>query len=95
MYHTALALYPTPSTYNNLGVLIASLSFPEEQTSPRVGSNDITDIIKDYYVRGLALDDRHPHLLTNLGSLLKDVGSLEEGNMFVDNILSYGSDADP
>ena len=31
-----------------------------------------------YYTRGLSLDSRHPHLYTNLGSLLKDLGHLNE-----------------
>jgi tetratricopeptide (TPR) repeat protein len=31
-----------------------------------------------YYQTGLKLDNRHPHLYTNLGSLLKDLGRLPE-----------------
>lgn len=31
-----------------------------------------------YYEAGLKLDPKHPHLYTNLGSLLKDMGQLPQ-----------------
>ncbi|KAK7206053.1 glycosyl transferase family 41-domain-containing protein [Myxozyma melibiosi] len=76
MYYLSLALHASPSTANNIGILLASLApalpIPHEHT-----------LALEYYRFGLSLDPRHPHLYTNLGSLLKDQGRLADAvNMY-------------
>ncbi|GJN91794.1 hypothetical protein Rhopal_004817-T1 [Rhodotorula paludigena] len=82
LYYVALALYPSPSTCNNLGILLSTLN-----ATALIGSQDPTkpavvltgqQLALRYYEAGLKLDPRHPHLYTNLGSLLKDLGKLPE-----------------
>ncbi|GAA5831870.1 hypothetical protein JCM11251_003916 [Rhodosporidiobolus azoricus] len=82
LYYVALALYPSPSTCNNLGILLSTLT-----ATTLVGGNDPAkppvlltgqSLALAYYQTGLKLDPRHPHLYTNLGSLLKDMGKLAE-----------------
>ncbi|KAK9458961.1 glycosyl transferase family 41-domain-containing protein [Lipomyces oligophaga] len=71
MYYLSLALHPSASTANNIGILLASLApalpIPREHM-----------LALEYYRYGLTLDNRHPHLYTNLGSLLKDQGQITE-----------------
>ncbi|KAK9466209.1 glycosyl transferase family 41-domain-containing protein [Lipomyces arxii] len=71
LYYLSLALHPSPSTANNIGILLASLAGPLPSPGER-------SLALDYYRYGLSLDARHPHLYTNLGSLLKDQGRLAE-----------------
>ncbi|KPV78662.1 glycosyltransferase family 41 protein [Rhodotorula graminis WP1] len=82
LYYVALALYPSPSTCNNLGILLSTLN-----ATTVIGSQDPTrpqtvltgqQLALRYYETGLKLDPRHPHLYTNLGSLLKDLGQLPQ-----------------
>ncbi|BGP12958.1 hypothetical protein JCM10213v2_000875 [Rhodosporidiobolus nylandii] len=79
-YYVALALYPSPSTCNNLGILLSTLN-----ATTLIGNQDPSkppivltgqQLALRYYQTGLKLDARHPHLYTNLGSLLKDMGEL-------------------
>ena len=88
LYYLSLSLQPSPSTANNVGILLASI----QQTAPskflaRLKSPQIPNIpgvipgsgislALAYYNYGLNLDSRHAHLYTNLGSLLKDIGQL-------------------
>jgi tetratricopeptide (TPR) repeat protein len=88
LYYLSLALQPSPSTANNVGILLASVqqSAPSRQIGthppPRpqipglVPGSGIT-LALAYYNFGLVLDPRHAHLYTNLGSLLKDIGQLD------------------
>lgn len=83
LYYLSLSLHPSPSTANNVGILLASV----QQTAP-VSNNAETNILPGhtpgsgvglallYYQYGLMLDPRHAHLYTNLGSLLKDINNL-------------------
>ncbi|GAA5853587.1 hypothetical protein JCM8547_002514 [Rhodosporidiobolus lusitaniae] len=82
LYYVALALYPSPSTCNNLGILLSTLT-----AATVIGSHDGSkpptvltgqQLALRYYQAGLKLDNRHPHLYTNLGSLLKDMGQLPQ-----------------
>jgi protein O-GlcNAc transferase len=76
LYYLAVSLKPTPSTYNNLGILFytikhtANISNAQGQTEA-VGGVALAQL---YYKKGLEMDPGHAHLLTNYGSLLKDQG---------------------
>ncbi|KAL8655978.1 MAG: hypothetical protein Q9210_000546 [Variospora velana] len=89
LYYLSLSLQPSPSTANNVGILLASVQQPglprwdiqsrETQAPPTVpgivpGSG--VALALAYYNYGLNLDPRHAHLYTNLGSLFKDIGQL-------------------
>ncbi|EMD42051.1 glycosyltransferase family 41 protein [Gelatoporia subvermispora B] len=80
LYYLALALSPSPSTYNNLGIMLSIISAtttPFIDHGRQVLLNGPT-MAKIYYEAGLQLDSLHPHLLTNLGSLLKDLGQIDQ-----------------
>ncbi|EWC47865.1 hypothetical protein DRE_02747 [Drechslerella stenobrocha 248] len=87
LYYLSLALHPSPSTANNVGILLASVqqssplsvvyspSSPLPQL-PGLAPGSGVALALGYYYYGLHLDPRHAHLYTNLGSLLKDMGNL-------------------
>lgn len=88
LYYLSLSLQPSPSTANNVGILLASVQQPASSRpmAPRDSSTlpSIPGVVPGsgvalalaYYNYGLNLDSRHAHLYTNLGSLLKDIGQL-------------------
>ena len=88
LYYLSLALQPSPSTANNVGILLASVQHSASARSvTRSGDHQLAAIpgvvpgsgvsmALAYYNYGLNLDSRHAHLFTNLGSLLKDIGQL-------------------
>ena len=87
LYYLSLSLQPSPSTANNVGILLASVQPNASKAPPPVQSNDSfmfpgvipgsgIALALTYYKYGLTLDSRHAHLFTNLGSLLKDIGQL-------------------
>ncbi len=87
LYYLSLALQPSPSTANNVGILLASVqpsvifrsptsSASQGPTIPGVTPGSGIALALAYYNYGLNLDSRHAHLYTNLGSLLKDIGQL-------------------
>lgn len=79
LYYLALALSPSPSLYNNVGVVLSGLSSQSYRNV--TGSRQIynaQDLASAYYEMGLQMDPSHPHLLTNYGSLLKDKGRTDE-----------------
>ena len=88
LYYLSLSLQPSPSTANNVGILLASVQQSTAPKSSVSSSSPQTPIIPGvipgsgialalaYYNYGLNLDPRHAHLYTNLGSLLKDIGQL-------------------
>ncbi|KAJ1724611.1 hypothetical protein LPJ53_001147 [Coemansia erecta] len=86
LYYLALALAPSPSTCNNLGIILSAIPSPPTPTLvPSVqGGHQAAQapmgaaLALQYYTHGLRLDARHPHLYTNLGSLLKDLGYVHE-----------------
>lgn len=89
LYYLSLSLQPSPSTANNVGILLASVqqSAPSKRipvsntmqrpTVPGLVPGSGIALALAYYHYGLMLDNRHAHLYTNLGSLLKDIGQLE------------------
>jgi tetratricopeptide (TPR) repeat protein len=88
LYYLSLSLQPSPSTANNVGILLASIQQAGVTCAPQTaGESQLPDIpgvvpgsgialALAYYNYGLNLDSRHAHLYTNLGSLLKDIGQL-------------------
>lgn len=88
LYYLSLSLQPSPSTANNVGILLASVqSTSTVQVLPQHLHNRVfnyTGVVPGsgvalalaYYNYGLNLDGKHAHLYTNLGSLLKDLGEL-------------------
>ncbi|KAJ2726261.1 hypothetical protein GGI07_000738 [Coemansia sp. Benny D115] len=86
LYYLALALAPSPSTCNNLGIILSAIPSPPTPTLvPSLqGGHQAAQapmgaaLALQFYTHGLGLDARHPHLYTNLGSLLKDLGYVAE-----------------
>ncbi|KAK2733900.1 hypothetical protein FQN55_003126 [Onygenales sp. PD_40] len=88
LYYLSLSLQPSPSTANNVGILLASIQQNGPPNPARAaGENQLPEIpgvvpgsgialALAYYNYGLNLDSKHAHLYTNLGSLLKDIGQL-------------------
>ena len=87
LYYLSLSLQPSPSTANNVGILLASVQQMAPSPPPIAGDKmnmypNVTPgsgihLALLYYNYGLSLDDKHAHLYTNYGSLLKDIGSLQ------------------
>ncbi|KZL88093.1 putative tetratricopeptide [Colletotrichum incanum] len=87
LYYLSLSLQESPSTANNVGILLASVQQTAAANSPGSLSSlpNIPGIPPGsglalalaYYNYGLTLDPKHVHLHTNLGSLLKDIGQLD------------------
>ncbi|EXJ90987.1 hypothetical protein A1O1_04094 [Capronia coronata CBS 617.96] len=88
LYYLSLSLQPSPSTANNVGILLAGVqqsvhpahladpSFPQLSAIPGVVAGTGIQLALMYYNYGLVIDSKHAHLYTNLGSLLKDIGQL-------------------
>ncbi|KAK2882691.1 hypothetical protein FQN49_000090 [Arthroderma sp. PD_2] len=87
LYYLSLSLQPSPSTANNVGILLAGIQGTAAKSVRTAGESQLPDIpgvspgsgialALAYYNYGLNLDPRHAHLYTNLGSLLKDIGQL-------------------
>ncbi len=88
LYYLSMSLQESPSTANNVGILLASVQQTASQQSRTPESSVPTTIpgivpgsglalALEYYNYGLSLDPKHVHLHTNLGSLLKDIGQLD------------------
>jgi tetratricopeptide (TPR) repeat protein len=89
LYYLSLSLQPSPSTANNVGILLASVqqSAPSKASPmshafahphiPGLVPGSGVALALAYYYYGLQLDASHAHLYTNLGSLLKDIGQLD------------------
>ncbi|THC90513.1 hypothetical protein EYZ11_010027 [Aspergillus tanneri] len=90
LYYLSLSLQPSPSTANNVGILLAGIQNSASKkgfsrTSGEMQHPEIPGVVPGsgislalaYYNYGLHLDSRHAHLYTNLGSLLKDIGQLQ------------------
>jgi protein O-GlcNAc transferase len=85
LYYLAVSLNPTPSTYNNMGILFFSIKQSTSSIDAQGQPEAITGVTlaQMYYERGLAMDPHHPHLLTNYGSLLRDQGRPLEAIKYV------------
>ena len=89
LYYLSLSLQESPSTANNVGILLAGIpqttstsntlpsSMLAQPIVPGITPGSGLSLALAYYNYGLRLDSKHVHLHTNLGSLLKDVGQLD------------------
>lgn len=87
LYYLSLSLQESPSTANNVGILLASVQQTSAQSAavsaysysklPGIIPGSGLELALAYYQYGLYLDKNHVHLHTNLGSLLKDIGQLD------------------
>lgn len=87
LYYLSLSLQESPSTANNVGILLAGVQQvapsmtptgdPTLPTIPGIIPGSGMALALAYYNYGLRLDPKHVHLHTNLGSLLKDIGQLD------------------
>ncbi|KAJ5542554.1 Tetratricopeptide-like helical [Penicillium sp. DV-2018c] len=105
LYYLSLSLQPSPSTANNVGILLAGIQNnpparglvrPDGETQhpdvPGVVPGSGISLALAYYNYGLQLDSRHAHLYTNLGSLLKDIGQLHAAiKMYEQAVLCDGN----
>ncbi|KAJ1770477.1 hypothetical protein IW140_004255 [Coemansia sp. RSA 1813] len=97
LYYLSLSLWPSPSTCNNLGIILSAIPSPSAPTmvpSLQGGQQPAqapmgSALAMQYYTHGLKLDDQHPHLYTNLGSLLKDLGYLPEAVFMYKKAVEY------
>lgn len=106
LYYLSLSLQPSPSTANNVGILLASVQQPNLSRSSVTASNAQMPVIPGvipgsgialalaYYNYGLNLDSRHAHLYTNLGSLLKDIGQLSAAIKMYEKAVSCDENFD-
>jgi tetratricopeptide (TPR) repeat protein len=88
LYYLSLSIQESPSTANNVGILLASVQQGSSQhitpaetalcrNIPGIVPGSGLALALAYYHYGLTLDSKHVHLHTNLGSLLKDIGQLD------------------
>ncbi|KAK8232881.1 glycosyl transferase family 41-domain-containing protein [Phyllosticta capitalensis] len=102
LYYLSLSLQPSPSTANNVGILLASVQQtvppkrvfqdPQQTRIPGVVPGSGIALALAYYNYGLNLDAAHAHLYTNLGSLLKDLGQLKMAiTMYEQAVLCDGN----
>ncbi|CZR54265.1 related to UDP-N-ACETYLGLUCOSAMINE--PEPTIDE N-ACETYLGLUCOSAMINYLTRANSFERASE [Phialocephala subalpina] len=105
LYYLSLSLQPSPSTANNVGILLASVQQPpshrqivcrdtQHPTIPGVVPGSGVALALAYYNYGLNLDSRHAHIYTNLGSLLKDIGQLAAAITMYEKAVSCDSTFD-
>ena len=95
LYYLALALHPSPSTYNNLGILLSTIPASVTITTAK-GLETATGqtLAMAYYKAGLEKDPKHPHLYTNLGSLFKDMGHLQQAISMYEKAVECNSTFD-
>lgn len=106
LYYLSLSLQPSPSTANNVGILLASVqqtaishmksppAKPQSPLIPGVVPGSGIALALAYYNYGLNLDPRHAHLYTNLGSLFKDIGQLNAAIKMYDKAVDCDGNFD-
>ncbi|KAI6035688.1 glycosyl transferase family 41-domain-containing protein [Pisolithus marmoratus] len=94
LHYIAASLCPNASIYNDIGVMLCGLGPGETVTGPHGQPMSGRDIARLYYEKGLQVDPTHPHLLSNLGSLLKDAGHTAHALGIFRHTLSVHPDLD-
>lgn len=90
-YYLSLSMNPSASTFNNLGVLLSSLPIATTTVGLSGERVQLTGqlLAVRYYAHGLQLDPTHSHLFTNLGSLFKDMGRLNEAIKMYEKAIEF------
>lgn len=80
LYYLSISMHNSASTCNNLGILLSSIPVVTTVVNAMGQPQQLNGqaLAMQYYTQGLQLDPKHPHIYTNLGSLLKDLGHLNE-----------------
>lgn len=80
LYYLSISMHASASTCNNLGILLSSIPVVTTVINAAGQPQQLNGqaLAMQYYTQGLQLDPKHPHIYTNLGSLLKDLGHLNE-----------------
>ncbi|ETI22699.1 hypothetical protein G647_06775 [Cladophialophora carrionii CBS 160.54] len=106
LYYLSLSLQRSPSTANNVGILLAGVQqsvhpdhlvdshFSQISNIPGVVAGTGISLALMYYNFGLNIDQKHAHLFTNLGSLLKDIGQLGAAIKMYERAVSCDSNFD-
>ncbi|KAH8927877.1 glycosyltransferase family 41 protein [Atractiella rhizophila] len=77
IFYSAISIHDSPSTANNLGILLSTIpSQPQPGQIPGTPAPSGQALALEFYRFGLSKDPNHPHLYTNYGSLLKDMGHI-------------------
>ena len=61
LYYLSLSILPSPSTANNVGILLAG-NQPSVDATLSLGGSDKSGLALQYYQYGLSLDSKHAHL---------------------------------
>lgn len=81
-FYLAAGFHATAATYNNTGLLLSAIGTRHTAlVTDENGHSRVVDglaLARAYYVHGLGMDPQNPHLLTNLGSLMKELGQITE-----------------
>ncbi|RKP23618.1 glycosyl transferase family 41-domain-containing protein, partial [Syncephalis pseudoplumigaleata] len=88
LYYLSLSLHRSPSTCNNMGILLSGIQQSIIDPTSATALNG-PQLAMRYYTYGLKLDPRHAHLYTNLGSLLKDAGQLEQAIQMYERAVQF------
>jgi predicted O-linked N-acetylglucosamine transferase (SPINDLY family) len=106
LYYLSLSLQRSPSTANNVGILLAGVQQSVHVPRLSEAANDqicnVPGVVPGsgislallYYNYGLNLDPKHAHLYTNLGSLLKDIGQLAAAIKMYESAVSWDGNFD-
>ncbi|KAN0063226.1 hypothetical protein ACQY0O_004390 [Thecaphora frezii] len=96
LYYLSISLFPSASTCNNLGILLSTIPVVTLVINPAGQHQQLNGqaLAMQYYTHGLQLDPRHPHIYTNLGSLLKDLGHLSEAIKMYEKAVEYNPNFD-
>lgn len=94
LYYLSLALHASPSTANNVGILLAGIQHNTVSDMPGGGPGVGVNLALKYYNYGLHLDSKHAHLYTNLGSLLKDINQLPLAIEMYERAVEYDATFD-
>lgn len=98
LYYLAYSLFPSPSTCNNTGILLSETPWTNPVTSgdSKGTSKVLSDLAQSFYEDGLRMDEHNPHILVNLGSLMRESGDVDGAIksvflLFVLFLLAYSS----
>ncbi|KIJ66720.1 glycosyltransferase family 41 protein [Hydnomerulius pinastri MD-312] len=94
LHYVAASLFPNASTFNDIGVILCGLGPGELATNAQHQPMSGREVARLYYEKGLQVDPSHPHLLSNLGSLLKDAGHASHAIGIFNHALMFHPELD-